>query len=131
MTGARRGELCGLRWSDVDLDTGVVRIWRSIRQVGSRLIEGDTKTHQERIVALAPQAVDQLRRYRSSLGDLADDPFVSSRPRSIMGARIRRTPSLACSPESPQLLPACRITCTNYGTSLRLRWSPLAPIRSR
>jgi integrase len=30
LTGARRGELCALKWRDVDLDTGPVRIARSI-----------------------------------------------------------------------------------------------------
>ena len=30
ITGARRSELCGLRWSDVDLEAGVVVIQRSL-----------------------------------------------------------------------------------------------------
>jgi integrase len=70
--------VCALRWSDIDLDGGIVHFRRAIKQVGSRMIEGDTKTHQERSVALPPQAVDQLRGYRLVLDGLADDPFVVS-----------------------------------------------------
>ena len=35
-TGARRGELCALRWSQVNLDTGVLEVARSIAQDSSR-----------------------------------------------------------------------------------------------
>lgn len=31
-TGARRGELCALRWSNVDLDRGVIMLRRAISQ---------------------------------------------------------------------------------------------------
>lgn len=30
-SGARRGELCGLRWSDLDLDLATMTISRSVR----------------------------------------------------------------------------------------------------
>jgi integrase len=48
-TGARRGELCALRWPDVDLRTGLVLIRRS-PVVGQEfeLVEKPTKTHAER-----------------------------------------------------------------------------------
>ena len=64
MTEARRGELCALRWSIVDLANGVVHIRSAIRQVGNDLTIGPTKTHAERRVALAPQAVDVLRDFQ-------------------------------------------------------------------
>ena len=35
--GLRRGEVCGLRWDDVDLEAGTVTITRSLEQVGSNL----------------------------------------------------------------------------------------------
>ncbi len=53
ISGARRGELCALRWSDVDLKKGIVTISRSI--VGDRndqMIEKDTKTHSSRTISL-------------------------------------------------------------------------------
>jgi integrase len=56
-TGSRRGELCGLRWSHVDLQTGVVKIRRAIGQADGELEEKDTKTHQRRHVTIDPQTV--------------------------------------------------------------------------
>jgi integrase len=60
-TGARRGELCGLRWRHVDLDSGTITIRSSIAQDGNRRWEKDTKTHQQRRVAVDTDTVDALR----------------------------------------------------------------------
>ena len=59
-TGARRGELCGLRWSDLDLPNGVLTYRRAIAQDGRRRTEKDTKTHQQRRVSLDPATVGVL-----------------------------------------------------------------------
>jgi len=48
-TGCRRGEMCALRWSDVDLDRPELSIRRAITQVGRELVEKDTKTHQSAV----------------------------------------------------------------------------------
>ena len=45
-TGLRRGELCALRWSHIDLPNGTVTVRRSISQDGVRRDEKDTKTHR-------------------------------------------------------------------------------------
>lgn len=42
-TGARRGELCALRWKHVDLVNGVLTLRRSIAQDGTETEEKDTK----------------------------------------------------------------------------------------
>jgi integrase len=42
-TGARRGELCGLRWSRVDLAGGAVLIDQAVVEVGGVIIEKDPK----------------------------------------------------------------------------------------
>lgn len=61
-TGARRGELCALRWYNVNLDAGEVTIERAIVEVpGGGAFEKDTKTHQVRRMALDPATVDVLR----------------------------------------------------------------------
>jgi integrase len=60
-TGARRGELCGLRWSDVDLDVDTLTIARSISDAGRVVAVKDTKTHQARRLALDPSTVKVLR----------------------------------------------------------------------
>jgi len=52
LTGARRGEVCGLRWSDVDLDAGALVIRRAVVEIQRRISVKDTKTHQVRRLAL-------------------------------------------------------------------------------
>jgi site-specific recombinase XerD/DNA-binding transcriptional regulator YhcF (GntR family) len=59
-TGARRGELCALRWSHVDLANGTVTFRRGIAQDGTVLWEKDTKTHQQRRVTIDPETVAVL-----------------------------------------------------------------------
>jgi integrase len=39
LTGMRRGELCGLRWADADLDRGVLTVSRTLLQLGGKLTE--------------------------------------------------------------------------------------------
>jgi integrase len=56
LTGCRRGELMGLRWSDVERDQMILHVQRSIKreEFGRALRAGPTKTHQDRKVALDP-----------------------------------------------------------------------------
>ncbi len=63
-TGARRGELCALRWDLLDLDTAVLTICTSIGQTGAETWEKDTKTHQQRRIALDKETTALLRAYR-------------------------------------------------------------------
>jgi integrase len=63
VTGARRGELCALRWDRLDFASGVLEIRTSIAQDGSRTWEKDTKTHQHRRIALDEQTMGLLRAY--------------------------------------------------------------------
>lgn len=61
-TGARRGEILGLRWGDIDLEAGTVRIARSITAAPGRRGEvKPTKTGRERTVALPRFAMARLR----------------------------------------------------------------------
>jgi integrase/DNA-binding transcriptional regulator YhcF (GntR family) len=64
MTGLRRGELCALTWDALDFENGLLSIRRSIAQVGSRTWEKDTKTHQQRRIALDAQTLQLLQLYR-------------------------------------------------------------------
>lgn len=45
--GLRPGELTGLRWQDIDFDTGVISIRTSLKHRKGQW-EGDTKTRQSR-----------------------------------------------------------------------------------
>lgn len=65
VAGARRGELCALRWSHVD--AGFLTIRRAIAQSGTKTWEKDTKTHQRRRITLDATTVALLQVYRESM----------------------------------------------------------------
>ena len=66
-SGARRGELLALRWSDIDLDRGRLSIERGIVRVGDDLIEQGTKTHQSRRISLDAGTVATLRTHEAHM----------------------------------------------------------------
>jgi integrase len=86
LTGMRRGELCALRWSDVDLEHGVVEVARSLVVIPGGVAEKTTKTDRSRRVALDPVAVALLQQHKARVeqsieeahGRLAEDAFVFS-----------------------------------------------------
>jgi integrase len=63
-TGARRGELAGLRWDDIDLDTGTVAIRRNRVPVNWQVEEGTPKSRRARVIDIDPSTVGMLRRWR-------------------------------------------------------------------
>ncbi|MFP4511957.1 MAG: tyrosine-type recombinase/integrase [Acidimicrobiales bacterium] len=63
-TGCRRGEMCALRWTDIDLERGELSLQRAVTQVGGELREADTKTHQSRRLALDEATVGLLSQHR-------------------------------------------------------------------
>ncbi|RFU41188.1 site-specific integrase [Actinomadura logoneensis] len=64
--GLRRGEACGLRWSDVDLDEGTVTIRWQIIQIGPDTFEGKPKTDAgEATISLDASTVTVLRAHRA------------------------------------------------------------------
>ena len=63
-TGARRGELLGLQWDDIDLDAGQLAIRRSRVAVGYQVHETTPKSGWSRTVALDPQTVALLKDWR-------------------------------------------------------------------
>jgi integrase len=71
LLGARRGELCGLRWCDIDEAAGAVRIRRSVVEIASVRHVKDTKTHAERVVSLDPATAELLRRHRAYVEERA------------------------------------------------------------
>jgi len=60
LTGMRRGELCGLRWSDVDWDRSAVTVAQSIWQTPNAMGTKAPKTHQSRRLLLGEHAMAVL-----------------------------------------------------------------------
>ena len=54
VTGIRRGELCGLQIRDVDLDRALMHVAFNYVVRGGRRVRKDTKTHQDRWLAIDP-----------------------------------------------------------------------------
>jgi integrase len=64
-TGARRGELLAIRWTDVDLETTTLTIRAALSQTRAGVSEKGTKTDRVRVVALGTVAIEALRRQRA------------------------------------------------------------------
>jgi integrase len=64
--GLRRGEACGLRWIDVDLDSGQLMVRKQLNQIGWKVELTDVKTESsEAPVALDRHNVQVLRAHRA------------------------------------------------------------------
>ncbi len=85
--GTRRGELVGLRWSDLDWDKGTVTICRAVVVVKGKHLLTDTKTHADRTLSLDAGNLDLLRGHYARQVEqatwagvtLADDGYIFSR----------------------------------------------------
>ncbi|GAA3471950.1 hypothetical protein GCM10018965_065030 [Nonomuraea roseola] len=64
-TGARRGELLNLRWSDVDLETPQIHITGSAAVIDRQRVEGTTKSGRSRVVSLDHGTVKVLKAHRA------------------------------------------------------------------
>lgn len=100
-TGMRRGEVCALQWSRVDVEAGMVDVRRSYRLRRGVGTEKDTKTHQMRRIALDTETTALLtehkqrsaERMRELGAELTDDMYLFTSARSF-------DPSKPCSPAS-------------------------------
>jgi integrase len=64
-SGLRRGEILGLRWSDVDLEERALRVNQAIQRVGGKLRAAETKTERSRrTISLPSTIVAVLRAHR-------------------------------------------------------------------
>ncbi len=100
-TGLRQGELLGLRWDDVDLENGLLRVKRTLTRHRGRLLLGEPKTKRSRrTVRLTEPAVDALRDHLArqlvqieSLGDLYRDQglvFATQKGTLVNPSNLRR-----------------------------------------
>ena len=65
MTGLRRGEICGLQWSDFDGNTGTLKVCRTLHsQRKGEYTVGETKTNQGMRTIILPHSVTEILRRR-------------------------------------------------------------------
>lgn len=67
-SGMRRGELCGLRWRDVDLDRGTITVSVALVHVGNEVVETTPKTDAgtDRTVHLTDGTIAVLKAWRAT-----------------------------------------------------------------
>jgi integrase len=88
LTGARRGELCALRWTDLDIAAGTLTIARSVYETaGGGWAEKGTKSHQARTIGLDDLGLEALRRHRASVDGLAERLGLDMLPDAFMFSR--------------------------------------------
>jgi len=69
MTGMRRGEILGLRWADVDLDSARLSVRHAVVAVAYDVLESTPKSHNARVIDLDHDTVELLRAYRRQQHD--------------------------------------------------------------
>jgi integrase len=72
ISGARRGELVGLRLSDVDFDSGLLTIARALTDAGGTITEKEPKSGKLRRLVLDPVTLDVLRAHRAAEAEKAE-----------------------------------------------------------
>jgi len=77
LTGMRRGELCALRWTDVDFERCELDVSRSVMVVPGGIAEKGTKTHRFRTVALDEVGLALLLLHRENVDDWAQHAEVT------------------------------------------------------
>jgi integrase len=78
--GLRWGELAALRWSDVDLETGTLRIVRAYSEEAPRGELSPVKDHQSRTVPIPRVVSEELARYKAQKPDGLVFPSANSTP---------------------------------------------------
>ena len=87
-TGARRGELLALQWPDIDFETGLMNVTKSLEQTKAGLRVKSTKSEKPRRFAVPAGALDALREHQAE----------QDRNRSLFGADYQDNQLVFCQP---------------------------------
>jgi integrase len=87
VTGARRGQLVALRWSDLDLTAGSVLFTRAHARVRGGVAEKTTKADVDYGIALDPETVEALGDHRKRCAERALAAGASLPPTAYVFAR--------------------------------------------
>jgi integrase len=99
LRGLRRGEMCGLRWADLDLDRGVLVIERNRTTAGYQIVEGRPKTAAgRRAVALDKQTVEVPRAHHRRQLDQQAHRIDAGETRADSGYVFTRTDGAPINP---------------------------------
>jgi integrase len=98
VTGARRGELVGLRWRDFDPAAGILTIERSVVRGNGELVVKDTKTHQMRRISLDDTTVDILKEHKARYDDRCAEAARMPSPQAYVCLLARARPLSALRP---------------------------------
>ena len=67
-TGLRRGELLGLKWDDIDLESGTIHVKRQISRIDGKVIEAPLKTKNSyRTLSIGADAVGILQNQKEKI----------------------------------------------------------------
>lgn len=118
-TGCRRGEVCGLQWHDLDLDTDPVTvvIRRGVLEIEKVLIVQGTKTHAVRTVGLDAETGELLREHRARVEELAAVAGEPLRPDDFV---FRKAPNSAEPLPPDRIGQAWSRYCKELGVKARL-----------
>ncbi|MER5571459.1 site-specific integrase [Streptomyces goshikiensis] len=90
--GLRRGELVGLRWSDIDLDNRVLHVRQQTQRRRGKLYQDDPKSRRQRVVPLPAMCIAPLRWHRLKQRAIFRDTGVAwSEAGAVFATRNGRT----------------------------------------
>lgn len=133
-TGMRLGEICGLKWEDVDLDKGVIHVSRTVQRIEddkndhfktSKMIFEPKTQSSKREIVLTDFLIEYLKSYQS-LNDTDDHYYILSNslnipePRNIQRRFKRLCKRLNINMNFHSLRHSFATNCLSYGIDIKI-----------
>jgi len=103
-SGMRKSELCALIWTDLDLESGVVSVWRQLDDASTPPVYGPLKNKKRRKITLMTETIAKLKTHKRGQASLkmknrttyqeyglvfAREPEQCTTPGSVVGQPIK------------------------------------------